>query len=252
MAGRAKVVYANQTAALGQTGLPRVIHRGEPYPADSDLVKAYPQVFADTLEEALTWRPKPTRTCRQCGGHFELDGHPDKLYCGKACRRARERLLARAGRIVNRQIEPEPRDFQGVQKWLEDLQRDIRMVEELRGHLSGRVFGGSPYPADGINLALEGRGELLRQANKWRAKAQQRLYSGRSSLAAYARMEQEKKRQEIYARRTAEAHGQTNALQAAWASLFNKLDPEDKLDPEGTTEAERPNAEPSVLDPGVY
>lgn len=237
--------YPKQTCAVGfedEEGIGHAfIEKGKEW-FDPRLPKARPDLFATSQAEAMRPAP-PTRTCPHCKASFEVPTGPaaEKLYCDRKCRKGRERLLARAGRIVTRPVPDYPTDSaKALTKWLEEMAETRRVVLELYGHLTDHKG------RDGLDVAkqVERRDLLLRKARVWVDQADKSVSGANHCLPSLRVREKDIRLGQRWWDKSQGAHAEEAKLQNAWSKLW------DKYDPEGAKG--QPQPQPTGDDLGVY
>ncbi|MEU9506486.1 hypothetical protein AB0D32_09435 [Micromonospora sp. NPDC048170] len=246
MAGKQGPWYPKITGGVGFTdeeGIGRAhIEKGEEW-WDPRLPTARPDLFADTKAEAMRPAP-PTRTCPHCRAQFEVPTGPgaEKVYCDRKCRKGRETLLGRAGRIVGRPVPDYPTgSAKALTKWLEEMAETRRVVLELHGHLTDHKG------RDGLDVArqAERRDLLLRKTRVWVDQADKSVSGANHCLAALWAREKDIRLGQRWWDKGRGAHAEEAKLQDSWSKLW------DKLDPEGA-KAKQPQPESTADDPGIY
>lgn len=249
--------YAKRTCVTGWSGGIAALVKGGEY-WDPRLPAERPELFVTSKAEAM--RPDPqTRACRHCGAVFEVPTGPasEQVYCGRKCRKAREVMLRRAGRIVGRPIDSYPSNsLDALERWMARHAENRAVVEHLRGHLTEYTVGLTRYENDDLNLRneVEQRGLLIAKVNEWSAKAEQIAHEAESLTNTLRSTEEQRRLMHGYAQKAREREGFRERLQQSWDRFFSEDGGEGPK-----RQAVTPSGEPGPVgdfvypdDPGVY
>jgi hypothetical protein len=165
--------YCLTTGAVTWSGGQALLLKGKRWEGDEKLLIERPDLFG-TRTAAL--RPEIRKVdCKQCMGKFAPQSD-DTQYCSTKCRRARERLLARAARNVTRRSWPAiPRTSGDIREKLAEVDDLLTLTRLLITHLGGRFMPGEPAPEPdmaelktrlGQPIPMSEKAELSRYASK--------------------------------------------------------------------------------------